>query len=247
MSHSPATGVRPRPKPENIWLNLACNIVVPALVLMKLSGENRLGPLGALLVGLAFPLGYGIYDLVKRRKWNLFSIIGLISVMLTGGLGLLKVAGIWFAVKEATLPLMMAAAALATMGGRRPLIREMILNDSITDVPRIEAAIAARGTRPEFDRLVRRCTWGLAGSFLLSAALNYILARVILTAEPGTRAFTEQLGRMTGLSYIVIMVPSLITAGLVFWRFFAGLLQLTGLKFEEVMHAPPPKTRKGGA
>jgi len=41
------------PKPENIWLNLLCNLALPALVLSKLSPENRLGPVGALVVGLS--------------------------------------------------------------------------------------------------------------------------------------------------------------------------------------------------
>lgn len=230
-----------RPKPENIWLNLLCNIVVPAVVLSKLSAETRLGPLNALLLGLAFPLSYGIYDLVARKKWNLFSGVGLVSVGLTGGLGLLKMAGIWFAVKEATIPLMFAVAVLATARSKRPLLREMLMNEAVTNVPKIEAALDTRASRPAFDALIRRCNWGLAGSFLLSAVLNFVLARIVLTAEPGTPLFMEQLGRMTWLSYIVIMVPSLTIMGLVLWRFFTGLTRLTGLPFEELMHQPPPK------
>lgn len=244
MSDSAAPAVRPRPKPENIWLNLLCNIVVPALVLSKLSAEDRLGPLGALLVGLAFPLSYGIYDLIRRRKWNLFSGVGLVSVGLTGGLGLTEVEGIWFAVKEATIPLMLAIAVLATARSKRPLIRELLMNESITDVPRIEGALRERGTRPDFDRLLRRCNWGLAGSFLLSAVLNYVLARMIVTAVPGTPQFMEQIGRMTWVSYIVITVPSLAIMVLVLWRFFAGTIRLTGLPLESLLHQPPPKEKR---
>ena len=92
------------PKRENLILNLACNIVVPTFVLSKLSGDNRLGPVGGLVVALAFPLGYGAYDFARRRRMNFISILGIVSVLLTGGLGLMKLDGFWFAVKDGALP-----------------------------------------------------------------------------------------------------------------------------------------------
>jgi hypothetical protein len=49
---------------------------------------------------------------------------------------------------------------------------------------------------------------------------------------------------MTWLSYIVIMVPSLSIMGVVLWGFFTGLIRLTGLPFEELMHQPPPKAAR---
>ncbi len=130
MSTPSPVSRQPRPKPENIWLNLLFNIAVPTLVLTKLSSETRLGPLGALVVGMAFPLSYGIYDLITRKKWNLFSIVGLVSVGLTGGLGLMKVGSLGFAIKEATVPAIFAVAVLATLRTKRPLVREMMLNES---------------------------------------------------------------------------------------------------------------------
>ena len=44
--------------------------------------------------------------------------------------------------------------------------------------------------------------------FFLSSLLNYLLAVIILTAEPGTVAFNEQLGKMTALSFPVIALPA---------------------------------------
>ena len=51
-------------KKENPLLSLLLNVVAPVAVLTLLSGEDRLGPAGGLVVALAFPLGYGAYDLV---------------------------------------------------------------------------------------------------------------------------------------------------------------------------------------
>ena len=53
-------------KPENPWLSLGINIAIPALVLMKLSGPEYLGPVYALIFALSFPLIYGIQDLVRQ-------------------------------------------------------------------------------------------------------------------------------------------------------------------------------------
>ena len=77
----------PRTKPENTLLNLTCNLVVPTIVLMKFSTDAWLGPLWGLLVALVFPIGYGIYDLITRRKTNYLSILGLVSVLLSGAGG----------------------------------------------------------------------------------------------------------------------------------------------------------------
>ena len=40
---------------ENPWLSLGINIVVPALILMKLSSEDRLGPVFGLIVASPSP------------------------------------------------------------------------------------------------------------------------------------------------------------------------------------------------
>lgn len=229
---------KPRPRPENIWLNLICNIVAPSVVLSQLSGANRLGPMGALLVGLAFPLAYGVYDLARRKKWNVLSLIGLFSVGLSGGFGLMKVGGLGFAIKDAAVPAGFAIALLATAGTRRPLVREFIMNESVMDVPRVEAALTQRGTREDFARLLRGSTWMLAFSFSLSSVLNFVFARLIITAEPGTSEFTQQLGTMTWVSHTVLIVPNLGITIFVLWRLLSGLQRLTGLSLDDLFHAP---------
>ena len=223
-------------KPENMLLNLLFNIAIPVFILSKLSGEDRLGPLGALAVGIAFPLIYGMYDLITRRKWNLFSIIGVASVSLTGGLGLMKVDGFWFAVKEAAVPLIFAVAVVATLKTPKPLVRALILNDSVVNVPRIEHALEDHQTRPQFDQLLESSTWLLAGSLGLSAVLNFILARIILQSPAGTSEFTAELGKLTWLSYPVIVVPSMAIMIYILLRLFKGIHRLTGLGIEDIAH-----------
>src|SRR5262245_61121945 len=71
---SPA--VTPPPKSENLLLNIACNVVAPGFMLTKGAKLLQLEPKAALLVALAFPLGYGLYDAFTRRNFNFLSALG---------------------------------------------------------------------------------------------------------------------------------------------------------------------------
>ena len=222
---------------ENLLLNLVFNLAIPTLVLSKLSGEARLGPALALVVALAFPLGYGVWDFVQRRKTNLISVIGFVSVLLTGGLGLLKVDGFWFAIKEAAVPLVIAIVVLASMKSKRPLVRSLVYNEQIIDVDRVHERLVERNAVHAFDALLARASYGLAASFLLSAALNFGLARYLLRSPSGTEAFNGELAKMNALSLPVIAVPSLLVTMFVLWRLIAGIEKLTDLKLEDIFHS----------
>jgi len=88
---------------------------------------------------------------------------------------------------------------------------------------------------------MQSCTWLLAASFALSAVLNFVLARQIVTAMPDTPLFNEQLGRLTWMSYIVIMLPSMAIMIVALWRLLKGLERLSGLGLDDILHAPPDK------
>lgn len=234
----PPPTATPPPK-ENLLLNLACNVAAPALILTKLS--DRLGPRNALLLALAFPLFYGLYDLLKRRNFNYLAALGFTSTLATGGLGLLKLDPFWFAIKEAVVPSLIGVTVLVSQWTRKPLVRTMLFNDQVIDVARVESAIDAGAHRGDFLDLLKTSSWLLAGSFALSAALNFVLARLIITAMPDTPLFNEQLGRLTWMSYLVIMLPSMAVMIYALLRLLRGLQRLTGLKLEEIMHPPPEK------
>ena len=234
------------PKRENLLVNLACNIAVPTFVLTKLSSDTRLGPLWGLLVALAFPLGYGVYDYVRRRKANFISILGIVSVLLTGGLGLMHVGGFWFAIKDAAVPGLIGLSVLLSLKTKSPLVKEMFFNDQLIHVERVETALEERGQQTQFERLVRQASLWLVAAFFLSSALNYFLARHLLVSPPNTPEFNAELGRMHVLSWPVIVLPSMIVMMLAFWKLVTGLKTLTGLTTDDIFRggeeAKPVKT-----
>lgn len=234
-SASPLRG--PSKPKENIWVNLVCNAVLPGILLTQLSKPERLGPAWALVVALSIPLGYGVYDLWRRKTWNTFAVIGLVGTLITGLLGLLQVSNFWFAVKEAAIPALLGLAIPMTLNTRQPLIRALLYNDQVLDTDRINQALSDRSTQAGFEALLRWASWVMAGAFMFSAVLNYLLARWIVTAPPGSSENAAQLGKLHWVSWPVIMLPSMAIMMFALFRLLKGLEFLTGLRGDELFHA----------
>ena len=224
-----------KPKKPNALLEIGITIIVPAVILMKLSGAQQLGPLRALLLALAFPLAWGLWDGWKRRRLNWLSVLGVISTLLTGGIGLLQLDARWLAVKEAAVPGAIGLAVLASAWTRQPLIRILVFNADLFNVERVHKALADRGTEAAFEAQLRQGTVLLAGTFFFSMVANYVLARWIVTSPAGTEAFNQELGRLTLLSYPVIALPSMAMMMVLMFWLARGAKRLTGLELEEMM------------
>lgn len=229
---------RPRSpaKRENMLVNLAFNILVPSLILAKLSGPEWLGPQLALVVALAFPLGYGIWDFAQRRTANFVSILGFVSTLATGGLGLMAVDGIWFAIKEASVPALIGLVLWASMGSKRPLVRQFLFNEQVIDVERVDAELAARNNQQAFEQLLRSASYLLVASFAFSAVLNFVLARWLLVSPAGSEAFNAELAQMNLLSWPIIALPSMAISMFALWRLIKGVSSLSGLPLEQIFH-----------
>ena len=226
----PAHERKPRP-----LVDVLISIVVPSLILMKASGDDRLGPTGALLLALAFPIGYGLHELLRHGQRNVMALLGVVSVLLTGGIGLLQIDARWLAVKEAAVPLAIGAGLLIAQRLGYPVVRKLLFNPALMNVERIEAALDERGTRAPFERRLDRANYLFAGTFAFSSIMNWTLARLIVRSESGTTAFNEELGRMTLLSYPAIAIPSMIMMMGIFWFVWRTVSRLTGLGFEQIM------------
>ena len=220
---------------ENLLVNLICNIAVPTYVLTSLSKEEHLGPLWGLVLAILFPVSYGVYDFMRRRRTNFISIIGFFSVLLTGVLGLLHVGGLGFAIKEAVMPTLIGIAILVSLRTKKPLVKELLYNEQVIDVARVNAVLVEQGRQRDLDRLMLQISLWLGSSFVLSAGLNFSLAKYLLKGAPGTPEFNAQLGRMHLLVWPVIVVPCMIVMMGVFWRLITGLKQITGLSTDAIL------------
>lgn len=222
------SSTRQQPQNSNFFGNMAFNIVIPVVIMSYASAEDYLGPAWSIVAALSFPIGYGLWDLKDSGKVNMFSVLGIISVVLTGGISLLKLPAEYIAIKEAAIPALIGLAVLITQFTEKPLVKLLILNDQIINWPHLNEVLDHQGKRRQFDKKVAISSYIVASSFFLSSALNYILAKVILVSEPGTTAYTEELGRMTALSYPVIVIPSMVLLIAALWYLFAQIRKITG-------------------
>jgi len=225
----------PKQKQENQLLSLACNLIIPSLILTMLSDPQYLGIKLSLVVALAFPIIYGGHYLLDRGELNPFSALGIISVGLTGGISLMELDVVYIAIKEAAVPAIIGLATLISLKTSQPLIRTFLLNDNIFETKKITQALQENNSEVAFDKLLVNASWILAGSFLLSSILNYLLAVIILTADPGTVAWNEQLGKMTALSFPVIALPATLVLLADMYYLFRGITKLTGMSVEDIL------------
>lgn len=226
------TATKPSP-----LLEIAVTIVAPSLVLMGAS--ERLGPAPALLLALAFPLGFGAWDGWRRRRLNWLALVGVVSTLLTGGIGLMQLDAQWLAIKEAAVPALMGLVIAASAWTRRPLIHALVFDAALLDTARIQALLAARGQAEVFERRLRRGTLLLGAVFLASAAASYALARQVVASPAGTEAFNQELGRLTLLGWPLITLPTMLALMALLLWLADGARRLTGLPYAELFRTPP--------
>jgi len=225
-------------KRENIWLNLLFNVALPSVLLIK--GKQWLGlvPWEILVVALAFPVVYFFYDLHRRGRRNIISIIGFVGVLITGGVGLFKLPSDWIAIKEAVVPSLFGIAIIVSALMKHPVIREFLLNPDFFDVEKIDTAVKEHHAEDAFSRTMFQGTLLFSASFFMSAILNFILARIIIHSPSGTDAFNVELGRLHLVSYPVVALPATLVGMFALFHVIKGIKNHTGLSLEDIMINP---------
>jgi hypothetical protein len=222
-------------KKENLLVNLLINLVIPTVILSKFSGDDALGVKWAIIIALAFPISYGLMDIKRSGKFNLFSALGIFSIAMTGGMALLKLPPEYIVIKEAAIPALFAVITLGSLKTRYPLVKTFLFNDNIMQIDKVSAALEDRGTQKDFDKALVTASYLMALSFVVSSILNYILAKIILVSQPGTEAFNVELGKMNALSFPVIAVPATIVMMFALFYLFKKIKSLTHLELEDIL------------
>lgn len=230
----------PKQKPENAFLNILFNIIIPILILNK--GSKIFGSVWGLIIALAFPLSYGIYDHIQRRKTNAISILGLLNVAITGSLALFKLHGLWFAIKEAAFPFLIGLFVFGSAFTKSPFIATLFLNPQLIDVENLKKRLQERQAETEFKELLKKGTLWISLSFALSALINFVLAVKIFGPIDGTLGseaqaliLNEQIAQMTTWSMVVIVLPSILFLVGIFLYLTKGIQRLSGLTENELL------------
>ncbi len=217
-------------KSSSSFLNLICNLIIPTIILTKFSSENTLGSFYGLLIALSFPIFYGLSEFYFNKKINFFSVLGLISVLLTGGIGIFQFPTNWLAIKEAFIPGIIGMAVIISTYTKYPLLK-MFFEETLN----IEG-LRKKLTRSEnecFSARFRFSSFLLGGTFFISSFLNFFLATWIVVSDPGTEAFNQELGLMNLLSLPIIALPMMVILMVIIWYLLNDTLKKVGLTWEE--------------
>lgn len=224
------------PKQENLLVNLAFNIAIPAIILSKFSNDEYLGTTLGLVIALAFPLTYGVLDFFQRDKINIFSVLGVVSTLLTGTISLLKLPPEYIAIKEAAIPALIGLIILASTWTRYPLVGKLIMNEAIFNLVKLNQVVADKNAELRLQQVLKNCSYFVTVSFAFSATMNYLLAVWIVVSDPGTAAYNEELGKMTALSYPVIALPSMVLMAGALFYLIHHIQKITEQSIEEFLY-----------
>jgi hypothetical protein len=177
------------------------NVFLPIAILLLLSDESRLGPLNALLLAVLIPATYGIWELVRSRTINASSILGVVSVLMTGLIAIFELSTSLFPLKEAVIPIGFAVVLLVTNRMRFPVVK--LLFDMVQKRDLVERMVTEQGKASAYRKHTERSGMLWAGIMSLSGVLKFMLSSVIMTADPGTQEFNTQLA-----TYGLVQIPT---------------------------------------
>lgn len=221
---------------KSLLLELFFNLCLPTLLLIKGHIWLHLSPKVALFIAIACPLSYGIWDWIKEAHFNWIAFLGLISVGIKGGVGLFEGSNRLLAINEMLLPLIIGCAIIVfRLLKKPPFLQKILLNHQFCYVEKIRSTIDSNGYSKRLQRCIVVYEWALAGLFFFSAALNYILARYLVVHPAGSKEFNNELGLLTGWSFVIISVPATIGLLLIVWRFFVNVKNFSKLSWEEIL------------
>jgi len=217
-------------------VDVGVSVLVPFAVLNYLSGDDALGVNFSLVVAAAIPLAHGIYEYRRAGRINHVSLLGLIGVVLTPVIGLMRLDNTWLAVKETAIPLAIGVLLMFLKGSKYDFVGKII--DRAHDKSSVDLHDAVVSER--YHAMYDRAFYTICGAFFLSAMLNFVFVKLMVTSAPGTLEYNQELGRMTLVSFIVIGFCS---CGMIIYSIFRFVHQLAGL--ETLAEAPVGATGPG--
>tara|TARA_R110002096_G_scaffold147671_22_gene307811 strand:- start:5838 stop:6590 length:753 start_codon:yes stop_codon:yes gene_type:complete len=233
-------------KPENPWPNLVFNIVLPTLIMLKLSpipgAEGSpfyaIGPTWAVVLALLFPIGFGIHDYLQKRKVNIFSVLGILLVLLKGTILLLKANTQLIVWIESGMPVLVGIVTLSTAWLKKPLIQRILLNPQVIDQPKLEMGLKENENTGRVRPLMVEVSVIYALLSVFVGFLNFALANHILQSDPKIDEVSavQEYGKLQVLQFPVIGIPYMVLSiGLLVYT-LRKLGKLSGIPALHLMH-----------
>lgn len=150
---------------ENLFVSIIFYVVIPVFILNKLN--TTFDPLKTLIIALIFPLGYGVYDFMKRKQASPIAVLGIVSILIKGLFAFYKLDGFWFAIQEAAIPTFLGIFTIASAWIGKPFVNYLIYNENVFKTELLEEKLAANNAQKAFKALIWQITMVFGGAFFL--------------------------------------------------------------------------------
>ena len=242
---------------ENPLVSLFFNILIPVIILKN--GDSWIGKIlnhlnendwiyrsmknvnvtsFIFLIALIFPVAYFIYDFIKRKNINLISILGFVNILLTGGIGVFGgkygLSKNWFILKEGMMPTLIGLVLIIFRKYKQQSFNSFLLNDIIFDNDKIKNFIS-KENKTRYDEIVKMAGHHLIAGFFISSIIQFILASLIVVSNPGEPSFNQEVSTMTWVSYIAVLVPTMLIVGRGYFLLISGIEKISGLNKEDFL------------
>lgn len=218
---------------QSAVLQFIVSFIIPIIILTRFSGESSLGPTKGLLLALAFPIAFEIYNVKKRKKLSMFSLLAIGGIIVTGAISLLGLSEGWLAVRRAVPYLAMSVAILVPVRIKHSILNALL--PQMLDMNKIISGAQKRHTLTELEQSINRTSYILSSIFFIIAVASYVLTKMVIVSQTGTTGFNEEYARLRVLSLPIITLPLLVGfTGAILYLTHA-IEKLTGLDTDSII------------
>lgn len=215
------------------FVQFVTGFVIPTLVLLTLSGESMLGPAGAMVLALSFPVALEIYGLLKRRKPSTMSLVAIAGILLIGLISFFGLSEQWLAVRRSGI-YFFAAIAVIVIVRFRPQLIERTLN-RVLNMERALNESRRNGSEARLMRHAVKTCYMLTALLLITGIASYVLTLVFINAPTGSSEFNAQYAELRIMSLAAITLPFLVGMTGLLVSLAHNIEKLTGVTAEQLL------------
>jgi hypothetical protein len=186
------------------------------LILSYLS--DPLGAVPAYLLSAFVPVGWVLADLfLFSRRFNFITAFLGLNAIIRGLLALWFVDGVLYALKDTVGSILVVVVFGGSILLGRPLLGVFVAQALDPRTPEQEVSLERLFAERPLARTILITTAGLALLNAATAAINFLLNLMMVTAPFGTGEFNSQVARVNALTRLTLGVPEFLIMGLAIW------------------------------
>ena len=120
------------------------------------------------------------------------------------------------------MPLIIASVLIIMKKYRQREFNNILLNETLFDNDKIRISITQE-MQYQFENIVRKAGYYLIAGFFISSIIQFTIASIIVVSNPGESTFNKEVATMTWVSYIAVLLPTMLVVGKGYWGLISDI------------------------